>query len=165
MIDWILTFSYWVHLLATVVWLGGMMLLAVIAWPAWRAQSLSDNQWLALQKRFAPWVNGSMALLWVTGFVQMTNNVNYTGFLAIDSTWAAAILLKHVAVVAMMAATLYLQFRVYPAMERLQLLAAKKPQTAAQEQVRLQLQERRWLWINLVCAAVILFFTAVATAV
>ena len=35
MIDWILTLSYWIHLLATVVWLGGMVLLAVIAWP-WR---------------------------------------------------------------------------------------------------------------------------------
>jgi uncharacterized membrane protein len=163
--NWILALSYWVHLLATVVWLGGLVLIALIAWPAWRQQSLSDNQWLTLQKRFAPWVNGSMALLWVTGFVQMTNDVNYTGFLSIDSTWALAMLLKHVAVVVMMAATLYLQFRVYPSMERLQMLAAKKPQMAATEQAQLQQQERRWLWINLVCAAIILFFTAIATAV
>jgi uncharacterized membrane protein len=94
---WILAVSYWIHLLATVVWLGGLALLALVAWPALRQETLSANQWLALQKRFLPWANGSLVLLLITGFVQMTNDPNYNGFMVIDSVWAGAILLKHVA--------------------------------------------------------------------
>jgi uncharacterized membrane protein len=37
--------SYWVHLLATVIWLGGVALMAFIAWPALRQGTLSSNQW------------------------------------------------------------------------------------------------------------------------
>lgn len=166
--SWLAVF-YWVHLLATAVWVGGLMLLALVALPAWRRQSLTDNSWLALQQRFTPWVNISMVLLWITGFVQMTNDPHYTGFLAIDGVWAWAMLLKHAAVVALMGVGLYVQLQVHPAMARLQLLREKKPQTAAAtaaaEQSALMQREQRLLWVNLVCAALVLLFTAVATAV
>jgi uncharacterized membrane protein len=161
---WVLALFYWVHLLATVIWLGGMALLALIALPAWRQQTLATNQWLALQQRFTPWVNASMVLLWITGFVQMTNDEHYTGFLSVDSTWAWAMLIKHISVLALMGLGFYAQFRILPAMTRIQLLAGKKPALAATEEARLSRQEQQLLRLNLLCAALVLLLTAVATA-
>jgi uncharacterized membrane protein len=162
---WIMAISYWVHLLATVVWLGGLALLALVAWPAWRRGTLTDNQWFWLQKRFVPWANFSLILLLITGFVQMTNDSNYRGFMVIDSLWAWAMLLKHFAFVGMVLLSAYMQFALYPAMSRLALLAENRPQLAAGEQEKLSQKEWRFLRLNLACAALILFFTAVATAV
>ncbi len=162
---WILAISYWIHLLATVIWLGGLALMGLVAWPALRQETLQSNQWLALQKRFTPWVNASLVLLLITGFVQMTNDVNYEGFLQVNTTWSQAILAKHVAVAAMMLIGAVVQLRIYPAMDRLQLLQQKKPQMAAQEQRALEQQEMRLLKLNMVCAAAVLLFTAIATAV
>lgn len=163
--NWVLAISYWLHLLTTVIWLGGLVVMALIAFPAWFQATLDDNQWLNLQSRLLPYVNASMVILWLTGFYQMTVDAQYSGFLAIDSSWAIAILLKHVAVVAMTGIGLYSQLRVLPAFERVELLRQNRPNIAAEERVALQLQERRLLRTNLVCAVVVLFFTAVATAV
>lgn len=162
---WVLALSYWIHLLATVVWLGGMAVMAFIAWPALRRGTLSGNQWIELQKRFAPWVSGSLIILLITGFIQMTNDTNYEGFLVFDSVWAWAILLKHIAFLGMVALTVYLQFVLYPSMNRISVLAETRPDLAAEEQSTLTRQEIRLLRINLVCAAGVLLFTAVATAV
>ena len=166
MMNWLLlAFFYWLHLLATVVWLGGLALLMLVALPALRQQTLDQNQWLTLQQRFTPWINMSLVVLLLTGFVQMTNDPNYTGFLEVDSVWAGAILMKHIAFAGMVGLTFYLQRVIYPAMERAKLLAEKRPQLAAAEQNKLSHQERRLLWLNIACAAAILLCTAVATAV
>lgn len=159
---WVLVFSYWIHLLATVVWLGGQALIALVALPALRQGTLADNQWWHLQKRFLPWVNASLVILLITGFIQMTNDTNYTGFLAVDSLWAWAILLKHIAFLGMVAITTYVQAILYPAISRLQLLSQA---AAASESATLQRQEIRLLRLNLFCAALVLLFTAIATAI
>lgn len=162
---WVLALSYWVHLLATVVWLGGLALMSLVALPALRSKSLERNQWFELQKRFTPWVNISLVLLLITGFVQMTNDVNYEGFLTVNTLWSQAILVKHIAVLGMILIGGFVQWRVHPAMERTALLAQKRPELAVEEQEKLLQQESRLLRLNLVCAAAVLFFTAVATAV
>lgn len=162
---WLLTLSYWIHLLATALWLGGLALMGLVAWPALQQQTLAANHWLDLQKRFTPWVNGSLVILLVTGFVQMTNDANYDGFLQVDTLWAQAILIKHIGVVAMILIGGYIQWRLHPEMERVGLLAAKRPELAAEEQAAILGQENRLLRLNLLCAAGVLFFTAVATAV
>jgi uncharacterized membrane protein len=162
---WILVFSYWLHLLATVIWLGGLALMALVAWPALRRQTLASNQWVALQKRFLPWANGSLVVLLITGFVQMTNDPNYAGFLAIDGLWAGAILIKHLAFGGMVVIGAYMQWGLYPALDRLRLLAEKRPSLAQREQEQLSQRELRLLRLNLACATAVLFFTAIATAI
>lgn len=162
---WILALSYWVHLLATVVWLGGLALMGLVAVPALGKGTLAHNQWLALQRRFTPWVNASLVLLLVTGFVQMAGDENYTGFLQLDSTWAWAILVKHVAVGMMIAIAIFIQVRIYPAMDRVALLGAQRPALAEAEQAALVRREVQLLRLNMVCAAAVLLFTAIATAV
>jgi uncharacterized membrane protein len=162
---WILVLSYWIHLLSTVVWFGSLVLMGLAAWPARQKGVVANNSWLTLQKRLTPWANVSLILLLITGFVQMTNDANYSGFLAIDSIWAWAMLVKHVAFGLLTAVTVYLQFGLYPAMDRLALLAEKRPNLAQTEQSKLDQREKQMLGLNLACAALILFCTAVATAV
>ncbi|HRQ39433.1 MAG TPA: CopD family protein [Chloroflexota bacterium] len=162
---WILVFSYWIHLLATAVWLVSVVAMAATAVPAFRQQQLTENGWLTLQKRLLPWANLSLVLLLLTGFVQMTNDTNYSGFLTFDSTWAWAMLVKHLFFLVVMAVAAYWQFGYFPAVERTAVLAAKKPQLAQAEQAKLARREQRLLWLNLACAVLILFCTAVLTAV
>lgn len=162
---WILVLSYWIHLLATVVWLGGLALMVLVAWPALRQGTLLANHWLGLQKRFLPWANGSFVLLLITGFVQMTNDPNYNGFLVIDGLWAGAILIKHIAFAGMVFIGAYMQWSLYPALDRLRLLAEKRPSLVDDERAKLSGRELRLLRLNLICAAAILLLTAVATAV
>jgi uncharacterized membrane protein len=152
-------------LLATVVWLGGITLITLLAWPAMQRGTLAGNQWWELQRRFAPWANGSLILLLITGFFQMTNDANYSGFLNIDGRWAVAILLKHIAFAAMVAITAYMQAALYPAMSRTAFLAEKKPEQAAAEHEKIQQREIRLLRLNLAFAVIVLLLTAVATAV
>jgi uncharacterized membrane protein len=162
---WVLTMSYWVHLLATVTWLGGLVLMAVVAWPAVRDRLLDVGQWADLQRRFTPFANVSLVLLWITGFLQMTADPNYDGFFAVDSLWAQAILIKHVAVLAMMAFGIYIQWRIHPALSRLVLLEKKHADIAASERGKLARREVRLVRLNLICAAAVLLFTAIATAI
>ena len=154
---WVLAISYWIHLLATVVWLGGLALMGFVAWPALRQETIHSNQWLALQKRFTPLVNASLVLLLITGFVQMTNDVNYEGFLSINSLWSQAILVKHIAVGGMIVITALIQSSSAMVVIILSL--------AAEEQEALQRREIRLLHLNMLCAAAVLLFTAIATAV
>lgn len=161
---WILSLSYAVHLIATAVWLGGLATLVLIALPALRQSSLTHNQWLDLQKRLTPWINVSLILLLVTGFVQMTNDENYSGFMVFGGLWAWALLLKHIGFLGMVLITAYLQFILHPEMERTAVFLTQKPDLAAEEQAALHQQETRLLWLNTACALFILFCTAVMTA-
>lgn len=157
----ILTFVYWIHLISTIVWIGAIIGSALIALPAWRNGTVTTNQWLELQQRLLPTINSSMALLWVTGFVQMTSDSHYTGFLAIDSTWAWAMLLKHIAVVGMMLMAFYAQFQLYPAIRRQQLLALQK---GSADLSAVHRQTGRLLTTNLLLSLAVLLATALATA-
>jgi hypothetical protein len=83
----------------------------------------------------------------------------------VDSVWAWAILIKHLAFGGMVILTLYMQLSLYPAIERTKLLMEKRPKTATVTQAELQRKEVRLLRLNLMCATAVLFCTAVATAV
>ena len=161
----LLAISYFIHLIGTVIWLGGLAFLAIVAVPALRQSTLSMTQWLAWQKRLAPWIQGSLLVLLISGFVQMTNDPHYNGFMVLDGVWAWAMLLKHIAFVVLVGLTAYQQWWVWPEMERLAVLAAKRPHLAAEEEGKLLVQEVRLLWLNLGSAGLVLLFTAVATAV
>jgi uncharacterized membrane protein len=92
-------------LIATVVWIGGLVTMALVVWPGLR-RALGDDEALArtveaIDRRFRPLANLSLIVLILTGLVQMNANKNYKGFLNFDNLWAQAILLKHVAIIGM----------------------------------------------------------------
>ncbi len=162
---WTLVFSYWFHLLATLLWLGGLALSVIVVWPPLQQGVMAGANWKAIQHRFMPWSNLSLTILLLTGFFQMTNDANYSGFLAIDNLWAWAMLLKHLSYAAIIGIAVYLQIILYPAMIRLEPLLVAQPNLAQAEQQRLEQREVGLLRLNLLCATAVLFFTALATAV
>ena len=163
-----LAVSYFFHLIATVVWIGGLIILAVLVIPEAR-RALAESPALEafmmrLRRRFTPLTNLSLAVLVLTGMFQMSGDPNYEGLLAFNNSWSVAMLLKHVAVVGMVVGGVALQFGVIPALERAALLAERgKGDAAARE--RLRRRESRLTWANIALGVVVLACTAWATAV
>ena len=159
----LLAASYLIHLVATVVWIGGIVFMAFVVTPA-TASEPGSSRWLAaIQRRFTPIANLSLIVLIVTGIVQLTANSNYVGFLNFSNTWAKAILLKHMAVGGLILTGLYMNLVLQPDISRTAMLltmgGAKPEGTAALTRRQSQLTQ-----INLVLAIVVLLFTAVARA-
>jgi uncharacterized membrane protein len=164
MTDLPLALSYTLHLLATIVWVGGLVLLSILVWPNLLAHDSAIVEVLArLRQRFYPLANLSLIVLIVTGLYQMTRNRHYDGFLKIDSDWAWAILLKHIAVLGMIVIGAIMQWGVLPALDR-QILLVKMGK-ASPDLDRLQRRERQLAAISSILGVLTLVCTAVATAV
>ncbi|MEM7802731.1 MAG: hypothetical protein AAF633_26310 [Chloroflexota bacterium] len=163
--NWILSFSYLLHLIATVVWLGGIAINVLMAVPALARGTIDNNQWLMIQKKFTPYANISMAVLLVSGFYQMTSDPNYGGFMVLDGIWAWSMLFKHVAYVGMVAILIYFQFVFFPEVDRLTEMFGSKPTLLEEEMTKSKKRERSLLITNVVCGFFVLLFTAIATAV
>ena len=163
----ILALNYFFHLIATVVWIGGLVIITILVWPEAR-RVVSENAGLyalltRVRKRFLPLSNFSLVVLMVTGMLQMSGDPNYDGMLQFTNEWSRVILLKHVAVGGMVICGLLLQFGVVPALERASLLAERGKGTP-EEWERLHRREVRLTWVNLVLGISVLAFTAWATA-
>jgi uncharacterized membrane protein len=162
-----LAISYFFHLIATVVWIGGLIILALMVWP--EARRTLENQpalytlLTRLRKRFMPLANLSLVVLVATGMLQMSGDPNYDGVLQFTNEWSRVMLLKHVAVGGMVICGAALQFAVIPALERSTLLAERGKGDAA-EWARLRRNEVRLTWANVVLGVLVLAFTAWATA-
>jgi uncharacterized membrane protein len=157
-----------VHLVATVIWIGGLVMLTILVLPEAR-RTLSEHPALLafssrLRKRFIPLTNLSLVALVATGMFQMAGDSNYDGLLQFNNAWSIAMLLKHIAVVGMVAAGVLLQFGTLPALERASLLLERgKGDEAAYK--RLHRRETQLTWVNMLLGIAVLGFTAWATAV
>lgn len=101
--------TYWMHLIATVVWIGGITFLLFVVIP-------SANQALGAEagrlmgevsKRFAPIVNYSMVLLFATGIVLTAVNKQFSGIGNFVNDWYLGLIVKHVFVSGMVAVHFY----------------------------------------------------------
>lgn len=163
-----LAISYFFHLLATVIWIGGLAILVILVWPETR-RVLEGNPALyqlltRVRRRFLPLSNLSLAVLVVTGLIQMSGDPNYEGVLQFTNDWSRVILLKHIAIAGMFICGLALQLWVAPALERTALLAERGKDNPA-EWARLHRAEVRLTWLNLALGVLVLAFTAWATAI
>jgi uncharacterized membrane protein len=162
-----LTLAYWLHMLATVAWLGGMAALALFVLPAAR-KNLDAAGYSELLGRIQPslqlvgWM--SLFVLGATGMFQMSASPNYHGFLAIDHPWAAAMLSKHVAVLVMVGLSAYNTWGLLPAMRRLALIRLAGKPLPEQAARRLARRETWLLNLNLALSVIVLALTAWARA-
>lgn len=160
---WALALIYWLHMLATIVWIGGLAAVVIIILPTAR-NSLQAGDFAVflekVQRRLDPagWL--SLLILLATGMFQMSASPDYQGFLAINSRWAMAILVKHLVFTGMIVVSAYLTWGLLPALRRSALLRAKGGPLMDTE--RLTQQEIRLLRLNFILGVVILGLTALA---
>jgi uncharacterized membrane protein len=168
---WGITLAYWLHMLATVVWVGGLAALAILVLPS-AAKILDDAANAALlgeiQRRLDTLGWFSLAILAATGMVQMSANPNYRGFLAVDNLWAGAILVKHLAIAGMVGVSAALTWGVLPGLQREILKRVRSREaTGAADPEPLRRASRanvRLVRANLFLAVVVLALTALARA-
>lgn len=163
---WALTLSYFLHLTATVVWIGSLAVLNLLLFPVAR-RSLDEAAFArlldGLQRKLDPLGWFSLLVLIGSGLLQMSANPNYEGFLAITNTWARAILLKHLLIGGMVLISAALTWGVLPALQRAALLRVRGKGNS-QEESRLRRRERLLLRINFWLSLLVLALTAIARA-
>lgn len=159
---WTLAVIYWLHMLATVTWIGSLAAINLLVLPAsHRTLKLADQLSFisALQKRLEPLAWFCMGLLLVTGLFQLSTSPHYDGFLSLSTRWSLAILVKHGFAVVMVVVSAIQTWEVLPAIQRTLL---KKEKADEAELAALQRKELIILRVNLALSAVILGATALA---
>jgi uncharacterized membrane protein len=108
---WALSLAYWLHMLATIAWIGGLAALPLLVLPAAR-QGLAPGDYAVLleriQRRLDPLSWFCLAVLLGTGMFQMSASPSYQGFLTITNRWSTAMLAKHIVFLVMIAISAYM---------------------------------------------------------
>ena len=141
--------SYWLHALATVVFIGHFVLLAVIYIPA-----LADTPTAlsAISKQSRWWMYASLLVFTITGVYLMIIDPDYLGIGKFNNLWSVMMLVKHLLIVVMIAMGFWFNaiMRVGPLMSS---------NTGAEQ----AFARFRW-YVNAmaVCGVLVLLFTALA---
>jgi uncharacterized membrane protein len=151
-----LALAFWLHMAATIIWIGGLFFQSVILAPA--LSRIDDPAALLerLQNRFQPLAWLSLAVLVGTGLVQMSANANYEGVLAISNAWSRALLAKHLTIGLMFLIAAYQTWVLQPRLARLAML---------NQSGQLQQRYSRLAQINLALGILVLGLTALARTV
>jgi uncharacterized membrane protein len=163
--SWALALTYWLHLFATVTWVGSLAGVSLLVLPAMRRSLDAETQLIfieALQRRLEPIAWFSMSLLLATGLFQMSVNPHYDGFLSTSTQWSLAILIKHLLGVVMVVVSAIQTWEVIPAIRRA-IVRSKKTRNAG-ELDALRRREVRLLRMNFGLSLLILLATAFARA-
>jgi len=160
---WVLTLIFWLHMLATVIWVGSLAAISLLILPSMKRTIDPDTQLVfieAMQKRLEPIAWFSISLLVVTGLFQMSVNPHYDGFLSTSTQWSLAILTKHILGVFMVVTSAIQTWEVIPAIRRA-ILMSKKIKNA-EELDSLRRRQILLLRINFGLSVLILGASAVA---
>lgn len=165
---WALSISYLVHLVATVVWLGGLFTMTIFILPFIQENFAPDQKEKVLttiQTKLNPLGWLCLFILTGTGMFQMSEHPAYEGFLTIDNSWAIAIFIKHLFIILMVIAMGYTTWAVIPGLKKIA-LRQKLGKVINQEEITyLRKREKQIIWINTVLAIFVLIFTAWARSV
>jgi uncharacterized membrane protein len=162
---WALALTYWLHLLATVTWVGSLASISLLVLPAMRRSLGPETQLVfieAMQRRLEPIAWFSMSLLVLTGLFQMSVNPHYDGFLSVSTQWSLAILTKHLLGIIMVIVSAIQTWEVIPAIRRA-IVRSKKSDNAT-ELESLRKREILLLRMNFGLSVLILLATAFARA-
>jgi len=155
-----LAIFYTLHLVATIVWLGGLLTLVLLTWPGAIGNTAEGMAFVeAAEKRLRPFAGGSMFVLLVSGFVQMGSDPNYLGLFQFGNVWSLAMLAKHIIFSLMLVVSGITQYGIIPDLDRARL--ASHDNNIHLLRGRLQQLTR----VNLGLGLVVLVLTAIMTAV
>jgi len=162
---WALALTYWLHLLATVSWVGSLAGVSFLVLPAMKRALDPETQLVfieAMQKRLEPIAWFSMTLLVLTGLFQMSVNPHYDGFISVSTQWSVAILTKHLLGIVMVVVSAIQTWEVIPAIRRA-IVRSKKAKNA-EDLDWLRRREILLLRMNFGLSILILLATAFARA-
>ncbi|MBW6473711.1 MAG: hypothetical protein K0B14_11335 [Anaerolineaceae bacterium] len=165
---WALSISYWIHMVATVIWLGGLISITFVVLPFIQNRINGEEKekiLSSLQNYLNPLGWLCLFILVGTGLFQMSAHPSYQGFLTIDNDWAVALFIKHIFIVFMVIAMGYLTWFVLPGLKRIALKQKLGKEVDPFELLRYRNQERLILWTNSILAILVLIFTAWARSV
>jgi len=125
---WAIALTFWLHMLATVVWVGSLAAISLLILPAMQRALNAEAQLIfieAMQKRLEPIAWFSISLLIITGLFLMSVNPHYDGFLSTSTQWSLAILTKHILGMLMVVVSAIQTWEVIPAIRRAIMLSKK----------------------------------------
>ena len=111
----------WLHLIATVTWIGGIFLNVLAIFPA--AMGSMDRPTMgrflnAYTKRFQVISYVSMGILVITGTTMMLFSPNFEGLFVFSSLWSKFLLLKHIFIVVLIVWGIYISRVLNPKIEK-----------------------------------------------
>jgi uncharacterized membrane protein len=160
-----LALTFWLHLLATVTWVGSLAGISFLVLPAMQRALEPETQLVfieAMQRRLEPIAWFCMSLLLLTGLFQMSVNPHYDGFLSTSTQWSLAILTKHLLGIVMVVVSAIQTWEVIPAIRRAIIKSKKSKNT--EELDALRRREILLLRMNFGLSILILLATAFARA-
>lgn len=150
----ILAASHWVHLIATVIWIGGIIFILFVTMPSAKQVLWPDAGKLMgdISKRFTPIANYSIIFLLVTGIVLTYLNKQSSGIGHFVSSWVLFLIVKHVLVLGMFVVHFY----------RGMVLAPKIAGTeSAEQKASLQRLSLNLVKANFFLGLLVLFFSGI----
>jgi len=164
--DWALILVYWLHMTATVVWIGSVAGLTLLVAPV-AARRLEARQQFDLldgiQLRLESLSWFCLFLIVATGLFETSVNRNYHGLVRVENVWEAAILAKIALMVLLAVLSATMSWGVTPAIRRAKIRYRKTGETTEMDALRRR--ERLLLGLQVGTAVLILLATAVARTV
>lgn len=119
--DRVMALSHFVHVMGTVVWIGGILMILLVILPG--SKTALESPMLGklmkeVAKRFTPLANISILLLIASSFIIFYYDKNYTFLFDLDNNWNIVIVLKHFVVATMIIIHFYRGLILNPKIER-----------------------------------------------
>jgi len=148
MSQFLISLSYWLHALATVVFIGHFILLAGIYIPVLSRNGPALSE---VSRRSRPWMYASLLVFAITGVYLTFVDPNYMGVGSFGNLWAVMMLVKHIIIAAMIGMGFWFNaiMRVGP------MMSSNNPEQAV---ARFQ----KYVNAMAVCGVLVLFLTAIA---
>ena len=150
----ILAFSYWLHSIGIVIWIGGIFFILFIVLPAGKkVLGMEASKLMAeISKRFTPIANYSIIIVVVTGVVLTAVNKQFLGIGNFGNSWSLGLIVKHVGVLAMVVVHFYRGLLLSPKIARTEAVAKKSS---------LQKLSLNLVKVNFCLGLIVLLFSAV----
>ncbi len=151
----ILGIFYWLHLLATVTWIGGITFILFVAIPSSRQVLGAEAGKLMgeISKRFTPLANYSIILLVATGIALTVLNEQFSGIRIFRNNWSFVLTLKHFLVFGMIVVHFYRGLVLTPKIGRT---------ASATEKISLQKLSLKLVKTNFVLGVMVLLLSGIA---
>ncbi len=164
---WALALAYWIHMIATTLWIGGLAAVSILVAPATQKSldRVANTPLLAdLQRRLDPIGWFCLVTLAGTGMFQMSANPHYQGLLEIQNLWATAILVKHLLFLFMAGSSAYLTWVLLPELRRvgLQQTLTSQGKGLVEKAESLNRRVMHLVRLNLMLGLLVLGLTALA---